>query len=95
MKRVPAHHRSPGRISGSTHTRSSCPGRYLAHDPTRTEVALPAAELAGARVDVLEKERGLLRYFGNRPQEYAVGVAMDPATGSYHTVKNSVVIIDD
>lgn len=55
----------------------------------------PADELAGARADVLEKERGLLRYFGNRPQEYAVGVATDPATGPYHTGKYSVVIIDD
>jgi hypothetical protein len=58
-------------------------------------VALPEAELAGARVDLLEKERGLLHYFGNRPQEYVVGTAMDPAAGAYHTVKNLVVVIDD
>jgi hypothetical protein len=58
-------------------------------------VALPEAELADARADLLVKERGLMRYFGNRPQEYALGTAMDPAAGAYHTVRNLVVVIDD
>ncbi len=58
-------------------------------------MTLPDADLAGVREDQLEKERGLLHYFGNRPQEYAVGVATDPAAGPYHTVRNVVVLIDD